>query len=129
MKSDPELDEVGKLFISNFVDKPLDCFHSYVAGTGHAPDLQAYAEALRKQDTATIGLMEHAIREALVQGLHDFLFALKQRSEFEKDIYLQVNGKNVVDLSDGIHSEIFTEAGWFSRFSKYGDISQPYTAG
>lgn len=127
MKSDPILDEVGKLFVSNFVDKPLDTFHSQVAGKGRAPDLQAYRRALGQLDSRTIKLMEHAIRESLVQGIHDFLFALKQRTEFENDIHLLVNGKNIVDLSDGIHGELFTEDGWLSRFSKYGDISQPYT--
>ena len=53
-------------------------------------------------------------------GLHDFLFALQQIADFDNDINVLVDGKNIVEQSDGLHGELFGDNGWFARYSKHG---------
>jgi hypothetical protein len=40
---------------------------------------------------------------------------------FKEGIALLVDGKNLVELSDGLHGESLGADGWNARFSKYGE--------
>lgn len=73
---------------------------------------------------ATLDPKQHkAVRQCVVEvadsAMHDFLFALRQRADFEGDIQLLVDGQDVVGLSDGIHGEAFGPDGWQARFSQF----------
>lgn len=66
-----------------------------------------------------ISIMRRALISSIDTGIHDFLFKLQQQDE--EGITIVVNGKNLADISDGLHGELFTEDGWYQRFSEYGE--------
>ena len=47
--------------------------------------------------------------------MHDFLFALQKID----DIQILVDGQNIVELSDGIHGEAYSDEGWFAKYSRH----------
>ncbi|MEM7084213.1 MAG: hypothetical protein AAF465_15900 [Pseudomonadota bacterium] len=48
--------------------------------------------------------------------MHDFLFALEEK---RNDVSVFVGQCNVAEMSDGLQGEIFTEDGWYERFSQH----------
>ncbi|MFW9925035.1 MAG: hypothetical protein ACFFDW_17305, partial [Candidatus Thorarchaeota archaeon] len=51
--------------------------------------------------------------------IHDFLYALEENRVEGDDIQLFVDGTNVLELSESLHSEVVSKNKWFSRFSRY----------
>jgi len=58
----------------------------------------------------------------MTSSTHDFLFAIQEQADFEEDIQLNVANKNVAELSDGLHGEIFSESGWIKKYSAFKDL-------
>ena len=40
-------------------------------------------------------------------------------NDFDNDIQIIVDSENVVELSDGIHGEAYSEKSWYAKYSKY----------
>ena len=67
-----------------------------------------------------LAVVRRCVLACVDTGLHDFLFALQQIADFDDDIHVVVDGKNIVEQSDGLHGELFGDMGWFARYSKHG---------
>ena len=52
-------------------------------------------------------------------AIHDFLFAIEEQADFENDIQIIVNEDNIVEMSDGLQGELFTQDGWLEKYSKF----------
>jgi len=118
------LDKFGRFLMENLRDRCVEHFEWLASQKWRAPGLQAL-----QADVAAIGEHERGVVQRCVvagvdSAIHDFLFKLQERADFENDIQVIVDGKNIVPLSDGIHGELFGAEGWRSRFSKYGDAPE-----
>ena len=116
----PSLDKFGRFLMEHFRDHAIDDVDTLLAAGWKAPGVQAL-------QTELVGFTEEqraVVRRCLITcvdgAIHAFLFKLQERSDFEDDLQVLVDGKNVAILSDGIHGEPFGEEGWQARFSKHG---------
>ena len=66
--------------------------------------------------------MKKAFISTIDSAIHDFLFALQEQADFDNEIQITVNDDNIVELSDGIHGEAYSDDGWYAKYSKYKTI-------
>jgi hypothetical protein len=87
-KAKEALSDFGRFLMENLRDKAIDAFDRLAAGKIRAPK----ARALKlQQDLAGLGEAGVAVaRRALVRcvdsAIHDFLFKLQERADFENEI-------------------------------------------
>jgi hypothetical protein len=120
MKKHDPLAKLGEFVMKNLRDKAIDKAEGLLRAEWKAPSLKPLQAELSKLDANQKALVRRCVVSAIDTGIHDFLFALQERADFENDIELRVDGKNVVELSDGIHGEAFGEDGWMKKFSAHG---------
>jgi hypothetical protein len=118
--ADP-LDKLGEFVMKNLRDPAIDHADNLLRGRWKAPALQSLQTQLGTLSPKQKELVRRSVRSSIDTAIHDFLFALQERADFENDIQLLVDGKNVVPLSDGIHGESFGPEGWMARFSAHGE--------
>jgi hypothetical protein len=84
--------------------------------------LQELQLELSKLSDAQKGIVMQTVTQSIDAAIHDFLFAIQEKFDFDNDIQIFVDNQNIVELSDGVHGEAYTDEGWYARFSKYGYI-------
>ena len=112
----------GKFMVENLRDKGINKAELLMKKHWKAPALQALQEKLDKFSTEEKDVILDTVIDSIDTAIHDFLFALQERPYFENDIQVIVDGKNIVEISDGIHGEAYTADGWYAKFSKYKQI-------
>lgn len=85
------------------------------------PELQELQASLAVMEEEQRSLLKTAFIKSLESGIHDFLFALQEETDTGGQVQVTVNGENVAKLSDGLQGELFTEDGWFSKYSAHGE--------
>ncbi len=119
MNDENELDSFGKILMEGLRDSSIHYFDRLSQGKWKAPALQTLQTDLKTFNEEQISIVRRALISSIDTGIHDFLFKLQQQDE--EGITIVVNGKNLADISDGLHGELFTEDGWYQRFSEYGE--------
>ena len=119
------LDEAGRFLMSNLRDPGIDFIDGLVAGRWKAPALQALQAEVVGLSDANKRLLRRAFVAGIDGAIHDLLFKLTERADYEADIQLVVDGRDVVPLSDGLQGELFGDEGWRARFSRYGEPEEP----
>lgn len=117
MEIENKLDKFGKFIVDNLRDKGISFAELLLIGHWKATSLQNLHNELGKLSDSQKEAVKKAVISAMDSAIHDFLFALQEQEE----IQIMTDGENVVELSDGIHGEQFSEEGWFAKFSKYGE--------
>jgi hypothetical protein len=112
-----ELDHFGKIIIRNMRDKQIEYVEGLLDGKWKAPELLVLQNKLHKLNKDQKELLMNLVEEITTNAMHDLLFELQEYHNSENAIEILVNSKNIVDLSDGIHGEIFGKDGWIDRFS------------
>ena len=115
MKADTPVAKFGKFLVENLRDKGIDFAEGLLNQRWKAPELQETQTSLEKLSAAQKEIFIKTVTKAVDNGIHDFLFALQSTG----DIQILVDGQNIVDLSDGINGEAYSDDGWYSKFSKY----------
>ena len=113
-----ELDQFAKIVIDNIRDKQIDYANILLNNKSNTSDLKLLQKKLNKLDKEQKKSINELLEEITTNTMHDLLFALQDCHNTEGGIEILVNNKNIVDLSDGIHGEIFGKDGWICRFSK-----------
>ncbi|MEZ0229276.1 MAG: hypothetical protein ACAI25_11675, partial [Planctomycetota bacterium] len=113
------LDKFGQFVMLNLRDPAIHEVDGLLKGTWKAPSLQRLQRSLAKLTPAQKKLVRRCVQECIDSATHAFLFSLQERADFENDMQLTVDGRNVVELSDGIHGEAHGREGWIARFSAY----------
>lgn len=121
MAKESPLDTFGAFLMVNLRDRGIDALGSLLAAHWKAPSLQKLQAELQSLTDAQRVLVRRAFVEALDSAIHDFLFALQEESDSGGAVRVRVRGKDVASLSDGLHGELFSEEGWFARFSAHGE--------
>ncbi|MDQ6423622.1 hypothetical protein RB620_29865 [Paenibacillus sp. LHD-117] len=119
MSDENALDKFGKLVMKDLRDSSISYFDKLIEGKWKAPSLQNLQNDLKIFNEDQINIIRRALVSSLDTGIHDFLFRLQ--NEEEDGVIIEVNGQNLAELSDGLNGELFTEDGWYHRFSEYGE--------
>ena len=119
MSSNDPLDKFGHFIIRNMRDNAIDFFDKLIEGRFKAEKLQKIHNELKQFTPEQIAIIRKSLIAGIDTTIHDFLFALEEIAETSKDIEIVVDGENVVNLSNELHRELFSENGWFSKFSHY----------
>lgn len=115
MKVLPPVDKFGKFIVENLRDKGIDFAQGLISRHWKAPDLLDMQNEIANLNNIQKIAFVKAITETLDGAMHDFLFALQERN----DIQILIDGQNIVELSDGIHGEAYSEDGWITKFSSH----------
>jgi len=99
--------------------KPLPRAES--EGSCASKKLQGELKSLDQEQRA---LLRRAFVTSLDAALHDFLFALQEQNDSGGRGVVLVDGSRIAEASDGLHGELFTEDGWFARYSRHGEPSE-----
>ena len=119
-----ELDIAGKFIMKHFRDNALSKLDALIEGKLKAPGLLSLQSSIVSLESEEKEILKKACVESLDSGLHNFLFALQEAYDNNENIKFLVNGQNIAELSDGLQGELFTEDGWFSKYSAYGEVSE-----
>jgi hypothetical protein len=119
MEPDNTLDKFGKFLVEKCRDKGIYCTEQLLHARWKAPHLQSIQAELALLTQSQKEVVRKATILSIDSAIHDFLFALQERADFENDIQIIVDNKNIVEISDGIHGEPYSEEGWYTKFSKY----------
>lgn len=114
------LDKFGRLVMQDLRDRAIDDVDLLAAAHWKAPAVRALQADLAALSKRQRGVVRRCVVRCIDSAIHDFLFKLQELADFENDVQVFADGKNVVTLSDGIHGELFGEEGWQARFSRHG---------
>lgn len=120
MKTNSELDIFGEFLVKNLRDKGIENAETLLNTKSKSPSLLKLQSELNNFTDSEKKLIQEVAIKSIDAAIHDFLFAIQELADFENNIQILVNEKNIVDLSDGIHGESFSENGWNAKYSKYG---------
>lgn len=115
MKTLPPLDKFGKFVVENFRDKGIAFAEGLLKKHWKVPSLLDMQNEISKLDNIQKAAFIRAVTETIDGALHDFLFAIQETN----DIQILVDGQNIVELSDGIHGEAYSDEGWFAKYSSH----------
>ena len=113
------LSKFGDFLIKATYDKVLLRLDMLVLGELRTPlvkDLQNKVSAMSVEDKKTL---RSVVEDLLANALHDLLFAIQVSHDMNSGVEVIVDGRNVVELSDGLNAEIFGSDGWIERFGEY----------
>jgi chromosome condensin MukBEF complex kleisin-like MukF subunit len=113
------LESFGSLVTQHLRDASLHKAEKLLNGTVKAPSAFAHQEALKKFSSEQLAIVRSLVRASVDSGIHDFLFKLQELSELGSSVQVLVNGQDVAKLSDGLHGEAYSGAGWYARFSAF----------
>ena len=112
---DSNLEKFGKIFIDNVRDRTLETFINFLNGKERGNTAKKINELLTHiPDDATESL-KRIVEEMVDQCLFNILDML----ENDESVEITCNGNNVAELSDGLAGELYSEAGWIAKYSKY----------
>jgi hypothetical protein len=117
-----KVDKFGKFLVDNLRDKGIICAEGLLNNKWKAPALQNIQLGLSNLRDSEKEIVKNAIIASLDSAIHDFLFALQEQVDFNNEIKILVDGENVIEQSDGIHGEPYSDSGWYSKYSKFKTI-------
>jgi hypothetical protein len=113
--------ELGELLMKRLRDRGIDYADALLASKWKAPSLEKIQRDLQALSPEQQSLVRRTVMSAMDHAVHDFLFALQEQHENDGHVAVVVGGENVAAKSDGLHGELFGDAGWFARFSAHGE--------
>lgn len=119
MKALSPVDKFGKFIVENLRDKGIDFAEGLLKKHWKAPNLLEMQNEIANLNDTQKKAFINAITETIDGAIHDFLFALQEQADFDNDIQILVDGQNIVELSDGIHGEAYSDEGWFAKYSRH----------
>lgn len=115
------LSEFGRVLMVKLRDRGIDHLDRMLAAKAKAPALQKLQGELESLDQEQRALFRRAFVTSLDSAIHDFLFALQEQHDSGGRVAVLVDGSRIAEASDGLHGELFTEDGWFARYSRHGE--------
>lgn len=109
------LDEFGKIFVSEVRDNTISVFNRIFDGSMGGETAKKVREWIADFDEMEQRRIQDVISSAVDQCLHNMLFMAEQHEDMEF-IY---HGDNLVEESDGLAGELYTEDGWIEKYSQF----------
>lgn len=120
METNNSLELFGDFLVKNLRDKGIKNAETLLNNKSKSPSLLKLQSELNNFSEPQKALIKEVVIKSIDTAIHDFLFAIQELSDFENNIQILVNGQNIVELSDGIHGESFSDDGWNVKYSEYG---------
>ena len=122
MASHRDLDEFGAEFVANTRDLTFRMLEVLVEGRHGSEEDIRIAEGLARMTESDRELALHLIRRFIDSSLHNVLWMIQESKRFDL-VAQSPDGRltSLTESSDGLSGEPYTEAGWYARFSKYGE--------
>jgi predicted RNA-binding protein Jag len=117
--SKQSLDIFGEFLVKNLRDNGIENAETLLNNKSKAPSNLKIQTEISKFNESKKELIKEIVIKSIDTAIHNFLFSLQELADFENNIQISVNGENIVELSDGIHGESYSEDGWNAKFSKY----------
>jgi hypothetical protein len=115
------LDEFGSELIVRARDDAIGAIDRLLAGLDPSDRGRALAQRLGELTPEKVETHRAVAVEAVDVALHHVLSGFEQSSKF--DVVAQGEGEviSLRESSDGLSGELYSEDGWFARFSRYGE--------
>lgn len=115
------LDSFGQEFISSIRDQSIFEFEAILNGRMKSKSSIELSNEIKAFDENQIKVLKKVVFNSIDSVIYNVLNMLEQNEENMKLLISQDgnDGKNIVELSDGLSGELFTENGWIEKFSKY----------
>ena len=113
------LDKFGEFIVVNLRDKAIENAEMLLDNRSKAPQTKILQDELSTFNAAQKAIVANVVKTSIDAAIHDFLFAIEEQADFENDIQIIVNEDNIVEMSDGLQGELFTQDGWLEKYSKF----------
>lgn len=115
------LDSFGQEFISSIRDQSIFEFEAILNGRMKSKSSIELSNEIKAFDENQINVLKKVVFNSIDSVIYNILNMLEQNEENMKLLISQDGNdeKNIVELSDGLSGELFTENGWIEKFSKY----------
>ncbi len=113
------LDKFGEFIVVNLRDKAIETAEMLLENGSKSPQTKILQDELLTFNAAQKAIVANAVKTSIDAAIHDFLFAIEEQADFENDIQIIVNEENIVEMSDGLQGELFTQDGWLEKYSKF----------
>ena len=112
------LDKFGEFIVVNLRDKAIETAEMLLENGSKSPQTKILQDELLTFNAAQKAIVANTVKASIDAAIHDFLFAIEEQADFENDIQIIVNEDNIVEMSDGLQGELFTQDGWLEKYSK-----------
>jgi len=119
MKANETLNKFGKFLVENLRDSGINFLEGLLSSHWKSKESIILQTDLQSFTDKQKNIVRQVVVRVIDRAIHDFLFAVSEQVDFDNDIQIKVDKKNIVDISDGLAGEIYGEDGWFTKFSKY----------
>lgn len=112
------LDNFEKDIAEDLRDSALKRYLDLEAGFIGSESTKELSSSLCEFSEEQRKLIRKIVTRCVDVGVHDFLFAMK---DDRNGVSISVNGQDISGILDGLHGEIFTEDGWFEKYSQHNE--------
>ena len=110
------IEKFGRLIAEELRDSALNKCLDIESGWGASVEMKGMSSSFSELSEEQRVFVRKLVTECVDTGIHDFLFALEEQKHGVK---ITVNGDDIGGHSDGLQGEIFTEDGWFEKYSQH----------
>jgi hypothetical protein len=119
METEKTLNKFGEFLVQNLRDSGINFAEGLLKNHWKTPELLNLQNEIQALSSNQKNIVRQVVVATIDSAIHDFLFAIVEQADFDNDIQIIVDNKNIVELSDGLHGEPYSKDGWYARFSKY----------
>ena len=109
------LEKFGKIFICDVRDKTIRSFNKIFSGEMKGTTAETIHDLTKNFSEVDQEKVQNIITIVIDQCMHNMLFMAEEHEEIE----LKYNDDNLVDESDGLAGELYTEDGWIEKYSEF----------
>ena len=111
----------GKLLMEEVRDIVIAAYYDIIEDNFVSEESKYLRSMIKKYNLNNDGL-EKFITEMVDRTIFKFLFLFEMNENFSITSNIDNTVVNLVEVSDGLAGEIFTEDGWIKKFSEYKQI-------
>ena len=120
MKQSETLESFGKLITTSVRDETLSKFDAIAAGRLKSERAVRLREALDTLTAEQLDGIKQVVAGVIDDTIHNVLWMLEQNDEQCQLLHSDgASAHNLVEISDGLSGELYSEDGWIARFSQF----------
>ncbi len=112
------IDEFGQLISKGLRDQALGRCEDITERKVKSQECLEINDSLSSLTDEQISVVKRLVTSCVDTGIHDFLYTLDEKQD---ELSVSINGEDIVKESDGLNGELFSDDGWFAKYSKYGE--------
>lgn len=114
-----ELEQFGRIIIKDVRDRTIKDIDKCTSGIYKSERGLKISKQYSELKNEKKEFVDYLITEIIDNTIHNFLEMLEQND----DIEVKFNSKNIVEESDGLAGELYTEDGWIQKYTteRYSD--------